>query len=67
MGLGIGSFALDWSTVASFLGSPLATPGFAIINIMTGFFIVLYISDPHSLLDQFIRSKAIPYLLITCL
>ncbi|KAB1221651.1 Oligopeptide transporter 1 [Morella rubra] len=33
-GLGVGSFALDWSTVAGFLGSPLATPGFDIINIM---------------------------------
>ncbi|PQQ20305.1 oligopeptide transporter 1-like [Prunus yedoensis var. nudiflora] len=29
-GLGIGSFGLDWSTIAGFLGSPLATPGFAI-------------------------------------
>ncbi|CAN1351323.1 Oligopeptide transporter 8 [Linum perenne] len=25
-GLGVGSFGLDWSTVAGFLGSPLATP-----------------------------------------
>ena len=46
-GLGLGSFALDWSTAASFLGSPLATPGFAIINIMTGFFIVVYIVIPN--------------------
>ncbi|XVE87615.1 hypothetical protein DITRI_Ditri19aG0002000 [Diplodiscus trichospermus] len=33
-GLGVGSFALAWSTVASFLESPLAAPAFAIINIM---------------------------------
>ncbi|KAI3456596.1 hypothetical protein Pfo_013259 [Paulownia fortunei] len=33
-GLGLGSFAFDWSTVAGFLGSPLATPGFAIINML---------------------------------
>ena len=45
-GLGIGSFALDWYTVAVFLGSPLATPGFALINIMAGFFIVLYVLIP---------------------
>ncbi|KAK1353131.1 hypothetical protein POM88_052969 [Heracleum sosnowskyi] len=45
-GLGIGSFALDWSTVAGFQGSPLATPGFAIMNIMAGFIIVLYILIP---------------------
>ncbi|KAB2026910.1 hypothetical protein ES319_D06G253600v1 [Gossypium barbadense] len=45
-GLGVGSFALDWSTVASFLQSPLATPAFAIINIMLGFVIVVYILTP---------------------
>ncbi|KAJ0045626.1 hypothetical protein Pint_03799 [Pistacia integerrima] len=31
-GLGIGSFGLDWSTVAGFLGSPLATPFFATLT-----------------------------------
>ncbi|GKV18835.1 hypothetical protein SLEP1_g29163 [Rubroshorea leprosula] len=45
-GLGIGSFALDWSTVSSFLLSPLATPCFAIVNTMVGFFIVIYILIP---------------------
>ncbi|KAL1167128.1 hypothetical protein V6Z11_A06G245500 [Gossypium hirsutum] len=45
-GLGVGSFALDWSTVASFLQSPLATPAFAIINMMLGFVIVVYILTP---------------------
>ncbi|GMJ14115.1 ARABIDOPSIS THALIANA OLIGOPEPTIDE TRANSPORTER 1, oligopeptide transporter 1 [Hibiscus trionum] len=45
-GLGVGSFALDWSTVASFLQSPLATPAFAIINLMLGFVIVVYILTP---------------------
>ena len=45
-GLGLGSFALDWSTAASFLGSPLATPGFAIINIVASFFIAAYIVIP---------------------
>ncbi|KAM5546451.1 hypothetical protein ABKV19_002450 [Rosa sericea] len=45
-GLGIGSFGLDWSTVAGFLGSPLATPGFAIINILLGFVLIVYIVTP---------------------
>ncbi|KAJ8760185.1 hypothetical protein K2173_011041 [Erythroxylum novogranatense] len=45
-GLGIGSFAIDWSTVSGFLGSPLATPGFAIINTVVGFFITVYILIP---------------------
>ncbi|XP_056159927.1 oligopeptide transporter 1-like isoform X1 [Syzygium oleosum] len=42
-GLGIGSFALDWATVAAFNGSPLAYPGFAIINIIVGFFLTVYV------------------------
>ncbi|KAJ8770313.1 hypothetical protein K2173_013267 [Erythroxylum novogranatense] len=45
-GLGIGSFAVDWSTVAGFLGSPLATPGFAILNTTVGFFMILYVLIP---------------------
>ncbi|KAH0888922.1 hypothetical protein HID58_051351 [Brassica napus] len=44
--LGIGSFGLDWSTVAGFLGSPLAVPFFAIANFFAGFFIFLYILLP---------------------
>ena len=45
-GLGVDSFAIDWSTVAGFLGSPLATPGFAIINKLFGYIIILYIVIP---------------------
>ncbi|KAK4852047.1 hypothetical protein QYF36_020620 [Acer negundo] len=45
-GLGIGSFGLDWSTVAGFLGSPLATPFFVIANILVGFFLFLYVLIP---------------------
>ncbi|ESR65875.1 hypothetical protein CICLE_v10007550mg [Citrus x clementina] len=45
-GLGMGSFGLDWATVAGFLGSPLATPFFAIANILVGFFLFLYILIP---------------------
>lgn len=59
-GLGLGSFALDWSTAASFLGSPLATPGFAIINIMTGFFIVVYIVIPIAYWTNLYEAKRFP-------
>lgn len=45
-GLGIGSFGFDWSTVAGFLGSPLASPAFAIVNTMVGFFLVVYVALP---------------------
>lgn len=41
-GLGILSFTLDWSVVASFLGSPLVTPFFAIANILVGYVLLVY-------------------------
>uniref|UniRef100_A0A7N0UCG8 Oligopeptide transporter 1 n=1 Tax=Kalanchoe fedtschenkoi TaxID=63787 RepID=A0A7N0UCG8_KALFE len=59
-GLGIGSFALDWSTVAGFLGSPLATPGFAIINIMVGFFLTLYVLIPTAYWTNSYQAKKFP-------
>lgn len=59
-GLGIGSFALDWNTVAGFLGSPLATPGFAIVNTMVGFFIVLYIAIPITYWTNTFDAKRFP-------
>ena len=43
---GLGAFGLDWSTVAGFLGSPLATPGFAIVNILVGFVFFFYVVTP---------------------
>lgn len=45
-GLGLGSFGFDWSTIAGFLGSPLASPAFAIINTLVGFFLVTYVALP---------------------
>ncbi|KAK4489972.1 hypothetical protein RD792_000626 [Penstemon davidsonii] len=45
-GLGIGSFTFDWSVVASYLGSPLVTPFFAIFNISVGYFAMVYILIP---------------------
>ncbi|GMN59110.1 hypothetical protein TIFTF001_028196 [Ficus carica] len=45
-GFGLGAFGLDWSTVAGFLGSPLATPGFAIVNILVGFVFFFYVVTP---------------------
>jgi OPT family oligopeptide transporter len=45
-GLGVGSFGLDWATVAGFLGTPLSTPAFAIMNVMAGFFLVVYVLLP---------------------
>ncbi|TKW09728.1 hypothetical protein SEVIR_6G121300v4 [Setaria viridis] len=45
-GLGVGSFGLDWNTVAGFLGNPLASPAFTIVNVMAGFAISTYIAVP---------------------
>ncbi|KAJ4836180.1 hypothetical protein Tsubulata_044062, partial [Turnera subulata] len=47
-GLGIGALTLDWSTVASFLGSPLLTPFFAIANVCIGYVLILYVVIPVS-------------------
>ncbi|KAK9270850.1 hypothetical protein L1049_026436 [Liquidambar formosana] len=45
-GLGIGSITLDWSVVASYLGSPLITPFFAIANVLAGYVVTLYVILP---------------------
>jgi len=47
-GLGIGAFALDWSVIASYLGSPLVTPFFAIVNVLVGYVLVMYMVIPIS-------------------
>lgn len=45
-GLGIGSLTFDWSVIASFLGSPLITPFFAIVNVFAGYVIMMYVITP---------------------
>ncbi|KAL1817652.1 hypothetical protein ACET3Z_020226 [Daucus carota] len=47
-GLGIGAFTLDWSAVASYLGSPLITPFFAIVNVFIGYTLFVYVVIPLS-------------------
>ncbi|RHN47898.1 putative oligopeptide transporter, OPT superfamily [Medicago truncatula] len=59
-GLGIGSFGLDWNTVAGFLGSPLAVPGFAIINIMAGFVLYMYVLIPIAYWNNVYDAKKFP-------
>ncbi|CAN1835229.1 Oligopeptide transporter 5 [Linum perenne] len=59
-GLGIGSFGLDWSTVAGFLGSPLATPLFAILNTMAGFFLFVYVIMPIAYWNNAFSSRRFP-------
>ncbi|KAL5816796.1 hypothetical protein ACOSQ3_025174 [Xanthoceras sorbifolium] len=45
-GLGIGTLGLDWSTISSYLGSPLASPWFATANVAAGFVFVMYVLTP---------------------
>ncbi|KAF8379767.1 hypothetical protein HHK36_029216 [Tetracentron sinense] len=45
-GLGIGAVGLDWSVIASYLGSPLASPWFATANVAVGFVFIMYIMTP---------------------
>ncbi|XP_023534380.1 oligopeptide transporter 7 isoform X1 [Cucurbita pepo subsp. pepo] len=45
-GLGLGSIGLDWSTISSYLGSPLASPWFATANVAVGFVFIMYILTP---------------------
>ncbi|KAI3699360.1 hypothetical protein L2E82_43616 [Cichorium intybus] len=45
-GLGLGAMGLDWSSISSYLGSPLASPWFATVNIAVGYGLVTYIITP---------------------
>ncbi|CAN8230410.1 unnamed protein product [Cochlearia groenlandica] len=60
-GLGIGSFGLDWSTVAGFLHSPLAVPFFAIANFFGGFLIFFYITLPIFYWSNAYDAKRFPF------
>lgn len=59
-GLGIGSFALDWSTIAAFLGSPLAYPDVAVINMLIGFVLIFYIILPITYWTNTYDAKKFP-------
>ncbi|KAK8916644.1 Oligopeptide transporter 5 [Platanthera zijinensis] len=59
-GLGIGSFGLDWSTIAGFLGSPLATPATAIFNIMISYILIVYVLLPLGYWTNSYNAKRFP-------
>lgn len=60
-GLGIGSFGLDWSSIASYLGSPLASPWFATVNIATGFCLMMFVVTPLAYWFDIYKAKTFPY------
>ncbi|KAL7249048.1 hypothetical protein ACSBR1_011250 [Camellia fascicularis] len=59
-GMGLGSFGFDWSTIAGFLGSPLAYPAFAIVNVMVGFFLTVYVMIPIAYWSNAYEAKRFP-------
>ncbi|XP_058068223.1 oligopeptide transporter 5-like [Magnolia sinica] len=59
-GFGFGAFALDWSTISSFLGSPLVYPVFVAINMIVGFILILYIITPIAYWTNSYNAKRFP-------
>ncbi|XP_021763627.1 oligopeptide transporter 6-like [Chenopodium quinoa] len=58
--LGIGSFAIDWTTISSYLGSPLASPWFATANVAAGFIIIMYAIIPFCYWFDVLKAKNFP-------
>ncbi|KAM3321504.1 oligopeptide transporter 7 [Capsicum chacoense] len=59
-GLGIGAIGLDWSSVSSYLGSPLASPWFATANVAAGFIFVMYVVTPICYWLNLFKAKTFP-------
>uniref|UniRef100_A0A8R7P6V3 Oligopeptide transporter 7 n=1 Tax=Triticum urartu TaxID=4572 RepID=A0A8R7P6V3_TRIUA len=59
-GLGIGAIGLDWSSISSYLGSPLASPLFATANIAAGFFIYIYVVTPITYWFNVYEARSFP-------
>ncbi|KAF3332304.1 oligopeptide transporter 7 [Carex littledalei] len=59
-GLGIGAVGLDWSTISSYLGSPLASPWFATANVAAGFVLIMYIISPIGYWLNLYNAKSFP-------
>lgn len=59
-GLGIGSLGLDWSTISSYLGSPLASPWFATANVAAGYCLFMYFLVPIGYWFNFYKAKNFP-------
>ncbi|XP_050241769.1 oligopeptide transporter 7-like isoform X3 [Quercus robur] len=59
-GLGIGALGFDWSSVSSYLGSPLASPWFATANVAVGFALVMYVIIPTAYWLNIYKAKTFP-------
>ncbi|KAF5207059.1 Oligopeptide transporter [Thalictrum thalictroides] len=59
-GLGIAAIGLDWSSVSSYLGSPLASPWFATANVAVGFVFIMYFLTPITYWLNLYNAKTFP-------
>ncbi|RWV88760.1 hypothetical protein GW17_00049128, partial [Ensete ventricosum] len=59
-GLGIGAIGLDWSTISSYIGSPLASPWFATANVAAGFVLIMYVITPIAYWLNLYKAKTFP-------
>ncbi|KAJ4847328.1 OPT super [Turnera subulata] len=59
-GLGIGAIGLDWATISSYLGSPLASPWFATANVAVGFVVIMYVIAPIAYWLNVYKAKTFP-------
>ncbi|KAL4339909.1 hypothetical protein GQ457_08G035270 [Hibiscus cannabinus] len=59
-GLGIAAVGVDWSTISSYLGSPLASPWFATANVAAGFVLVMYVLTPICYWLDVYKAKTFP-------
>ncbi|KAF9160329.1 hypothetical protein DFQ26_005668 [Actinomortierella ambigua] len=60
-GLGIGTIALDWSAINSYV-LPMVTPWFAQVNVLIGFILVVYVMVPWAYYTNLWDSKNYPIL-----
>ncbi|GFY80431.1 oligopeptide transporter 7 [Actinidia rufa] len=59
-GLGIGAVGFDWSSISSYLGSPLASPWFATANIALGYVLMMYVITPIAYWLNIFNAKTFP-------
>ncbi|KAI7862572.1 OPT family small oligopeptide transporter [Spinellus fusiger] len=60
-GLGLGSFTLDWSTLAAWYPSPLAIPWVVQANMLAGFIFFIWILVPIVYYTDTFESKKFPF------
>lgn len=59
-GLGLGAIGFDWSSICSYLGSPLASPWFATANVAAGFAIFMYVIMPIAYWTNLYKARSFP-------